>query len=61
MYKLWFENHPANKKFDTAETKSTFLDGGYYRADVAEEISVLSINTLEYNKDQVASWVGPEA
>ena len=49
MHNLWFNNHPANKKFSSS-VKATFLDGGYYKADVSDRLSILSLNTLEYNK-----------
>ena len=34
--------------------------GGYYRADVTSDLSILSLNTLEYNVDQYQSEIGPE-
>ena len=37
------------------------MDGGYYRADLSKTLTVLSVNTLEYNKDQIQSEIGPEA
>ena len=60
MHNLWFNNHPANKKYASA-VKPTFLDGGYYKIDVTDQLSVLSLNTLEYNKGQDESQIGPEA
>jgi len=30
------------------------MDGGYYKIDVNDKLSLLAFNTLEYNKDQVA-------
>ena len=37
------------------------MDGGYYKIDVNDKLSLLAFNTLEYNKDQLASQIGPEA
>ena len=36
------------------------MDGGYYRIDLSEKVSILSFNTLAYNKDQDPSEIGPE-
>ena len=60
IYDLWFVNHPGNSRWNTAQTKATFLDGGYYTADFSDDVSVMSVNTLEYNTGQQQSWVGPE-
>ena len=46
---MWFVNHPGNSKWNTPETKATFLDGGYFRADINNDVSILSMNTLDYN------------
>jgi hypothetical protein len=37
------------------------MDGGYYKIDVNEKLSLLAFNTLEYNIDQASSQIGPEA
>jgi len=37
------------------------MDGGYFRVNMSDKLSVLSFNTLEYNVDQVAKNIGPEA
>lgn len=50
LYDLWFKNHPGNKAFASA-VESTFKDGGYYKIDVNDKLSLLAINTLPYNKD----------
>lgn len=60
MWKIWFQNHPGNAKFATANVQKTFMYGGYFRVDVTSSLSVLSLNTLEYNVDQYPSEVGPE-
>jgi hypothetical protein len=41
--------------------RETFLDGGYYKIDVSKNFSLLSMNTLQYNKKQIKSEIGPEA
>jgi hypothetical protein len=46
IWDLWFVNHPGNKKFGTSEIKKTFMDGGYFRADFSEKLTVLSYNSL---------------
>lgn len=54
MFNLWFEDFPPNTKYASA-VHDTFIDGGYYKIDVNEKLSLLAFNTLEYNVDQVAS------
>jgi len=51
LWKMWFEDHPGNRKFATAENKKHFMDGGYFRFDINDKLSVLSINTMESNID----------
>ena len=60
MYELWFKRHPANLRF-AESVKDTFFKGGYYKVDITDKFSFLSINTLPYNVKQVESKVGPEA
>jgi hypothetical protein len=50
LYDLWFKNFSANTKYAEA-VHETFMDGGYYKIDAKENLSLLSFNTLEYNKD----------
>lgn len=45
LYKLWFENHAPNRKW-AAQAKATFMNGAYFRADINDKLSVLSINSL---------------
>ena len=61
IWNLWFVNHPANLPFATESAQQTFMDGGYFRADVSNGVAVLSVNTLEYNLGQNSVWIGPEA
>ena len=41
--------------------RDTFLNGGYYKVDFNDDVSLMSINTLEYNLRQVPDQIGPEA
>lgn len=60
IYKLWFENHPGNKLY-AAAAKDTFLNGGYFKADITDDLSILSINTMPYNKDALPELIGQSA
>lgn len=54
FYQYTFDNffveHPANKDF-AAEVEQTWMQGGYYRLQVAENLHVISVNTLPYNSN----------
>lgn len=51
LFQTWFIDHVPNSKLPNLdEIKSTFLDGGYYRADFSDELSVFSLNTLYFSK-----------
>ena len=46
LYDLWFTGMPGNAELaDDPTVKSSFMEGGYYRADVDDKISVLAINS----------------
>ena len=60
IYKLWFENHAPNHKY-AASAKATLMNGGYYRADISDDVSILSLNTLAYNKDALPELIGLSA
>ena len=45
MFNLWFNLHPANQKF-ARSTEETFKNGGYFKIEVTDKLSVLSMNTL---------------
>ena len=45
MFDLWFEKHTGNKKYK-AEAEKTFKKGGYYKVDLGQDLSLLSVNTL---------------
>ena len=46
VFDAWFTQHPGNKNLPLDEIKKTVMAGGYYRADVTEEITVLSLNSM---------------
>ena len=52
IFDLWFDTLPGNQKNLTKEQveaiRETFDIGGYYRVDLDDKISLLSINTLYY-------------
>ena len=60
MFDLWFKNHPANIAYAT-DVELPFKDGGYYKIDVNDKLSLLAFNTLPYGKKQVVEEIGPEA
>ena len=49
LYDLWFVQHPANTMFASPTLKKTFEKGGYYRVDITDTLSLLSLNTLPWN------------
>ncbi|CDW83200.1 UNKNOWN [Stylonychia lemnae] len=52
LFETYFLNHTRNNQIkELSEIQNTFLDGGYYRVDLSEKISMLMINTLMYNKN----------
>ena len=56
IFNLWFEELPgnaANLKKEQVETiRDSFDQGGYYRVDLTDKISLLSINTLYYTSSR---------
>ena len=53
VFNLWFKLLPGNvknlKRQQIEDILKTFKLGGYYRVDLSDKISVLSINTLYYD------------
>lgn len=53
VYNLWFKLLPGNiarlNKQQLESIEKSFENGGYYRVDVNDKISVISINTLYYD------------
>jgi hypothetical protein len=51
IYDIWFNKRTANQKvINGTNVMKTFMNGGYYRYDLNDKLSLLSINTLYYNK-----------
>ena len=53
MFNLWFRNLPENDlqmaKAQKDSVYATFIEGGYYRVDLTDNLSVLVLNTLYYD------------
>ena len=49
LYDLLFVRHPENTMFASPTLKKTFEKGGYYRVDITDILSLLSLNTLPWN------------
>ena len=52
---MWFSHQHIKP-----ENKTTFLNGGYYRMDVAPGLAVLALNTLAWNVKIEPESMGPE-
>ena len=50
IFKMWFEDHPTNKKkLNLTSMLPTFLAGGYYRVDFHDKkLTILALNTVMY-------------
>ncbi len=49
IFKMWFEENPTNsKKMNLTAVNETFMNGGYYRVDLNDKLSVLALNTVMY-------------
>jgi len=54
LFNEFFMKHPANRSLKSiSDIKETVEKGGYYRIDLTDDLTVLSLNTLFYN-DQAA-------
>ena len=51
MFDIWFKDHTPNRKYAN-QVEKTFKNGGYYKVDINDKISILAINTLMYNQRQ---------
>jgi hypothetical protein len=50
LFDKWFQQQGVSRaRSDIDKIKSTFLDGGYYRIDMSDNLSVLGLNTLLWN------------
>ena len=62
LYDLWFTDMPGNSSLlSDAELKRTFMDGGYYRVDVTDTLSVLVLNSQYFDNDDEVSYQSDEA
>ena len=51
LFNQWFVKHQVNNQLDNlADIHSTFMNGGYYRVDLSENVTFLGLNTLMYNR-----------
>ena len=48
LFDMWFDLVPANTNY-TQEVYETFRQGGYYRWDFSDKLSLLSINSIYMN------------
>lgn len=60
IYDLWFKQYPGNKGI-TESVEETIMSAGYYRVDVSDTISVLTINAEYMDIDDDTSLQGSEA
>ena len=61
LYDLWFTNMPGNSALASdSELKKTFMDGGYYRVDISDSLSVLVLNSQYMDYDDEESYQGNE-
>ena len=56
IFNLWFLLLPENNRHfsyeDKQEIYKTFIEGGYYRVDLTEDVSVLALNTLYFDSER---------
>lgn len=51
LFDIYFTEVPANAAYPRLDDiKTTFLKGGYYRYDLSDTLSVISLNTLYFTK-----------
>ena len=60
LHSLWFTDYPGNAKLVDSVT-DTFMNGGYYRADVSDSVSVLNFNFEYMDKSDDTSFQANEA
>ena len=50
LYDIWFANVPANAAYaNIAGIETTFKNGGYYRYDINDKLSFLTLNTMYFS------------
>lgn len=56
IFNLWFRTLPPNVlQLSTVEKEAiydTFINGGYYRIDLTDSVSILAMNTLYYDSER---------
>lgn len=56
MYNLWFDQLAGNKLKLSQDKKDrirdSFTQGGYYRLDLDEKVTILTLNTLFYDSQR---------
>ena len=51
LYDTWFQDHIPNSQLkNLAEIQSTFIEGGFYRVDFSDELSIFAMNTVYFSK-----------
>ena len=60
LYDIWFKDYPGNASI-TQSVQETLMYAGYYRVDVSDTVSVLSMNNEYMDIDNDSSFQGSEA
>ena len=62
LYTHWFTQMTGNNNLlKNTDLKASFLNGGYYRVDVNDKVSILAYNTMYYVEDADKSKWDEEA
>lgn len=60
LFEIWFKDNAKNMQLKNIdEIKTDFLNGGYYKADLSDNFSVIVLNTLYYSSSNNNS-IDPE-
>ena len=59
LYQEWFLNVPMNLPFKD-QVKDTFMESGYYKIKITDNVSVLGLNTLPMNSHDNSSITGED-
>ena len=57
IYNLWFVNHIPNRPYQS-QVKDTFLHGGYYSVDLTPNLTLISINSMNFNDKNQQEMLG---
>ena len=60
LHDLWFMQYPGNAGIADS-VKETVMEGGYYRVDVTDSVSVLTLNAEYMDNDDDATYHADEA